>query len=133
MTEVKAASYDFDQEDLEVYRKFANSLSNISSAIYDDAKYETDIDEIVRKLEMCYQNSILEEYIQNTSKIISPFVNGGYKYFSKEQFPVYVLGDFVKLVKVSSPEQKRIILNHLWERLDQIEKIPNPAFDDLPF
>ena len=133
MTEVKAASYDFDQEDLEVYRNFANSLSNISSVIYDDAKYETDIDEIVRKLEICYQNSILEECIQNTFKIIAPFILGGYKYYSKKLFPVYVLRDFIKLMKSSSAEQKRIILNNLWERLDQIERIPNPALDDLPF
>lgn len=133
MTEIKASSYDFESEQLEVYRRFANYLSSISSKIYDDAKYETDIDEIIRKLEICYQNSILEEYIQNTSKIISSFVNGGYKYFPKEQFPVYVLGDFVKLVKVSSPEQKRIILNHLWERLDQKGKMANPKYDELPF
>lgn len=133
MTEIKASSYDFESEQLEVYRRFANYLSSISSKIYDDAKYETDIDEIIRKLEICYQNSILEECIQNTSKIISPFVNGGYKYFPKEQFPVYVLGDFVKLVKVSSPEQKRIILNHLWERLDQKGKMANPKYDELPF
>lgn len=58
---------------------------------------------------------------------------GGYNYFSEKQFPVYVLGDFVKLVKVSSPEQKRIILNHLWERLDQKGKMANPKYDELPF
>lgn len=104
ITEIKASSYDFEPEQLEVYRSFANYLSRISSTIYDDAKYETDIDEIVRKLEVCYQNSILEVNIQNNSKIISPFINGGYKYSSKEQFPVYVLRDFIKFAKVASPE-----------------------------
>jgi hypothetical protein len=133
MTEIKASGYDFETEQLEVYRRFANYLSSISSKIYFDAKYETNIDEIIRKLEICYKNSILEEYVQNTSKIISPFVDGGYKYFPKELFPVFVLGDFVKLVKTSSPEQKRIILNHLWERLDLKGKMANPKNDELPF
>lgn len=133
MTEIKTSYYNFEPKQLEIYRSFANYFSNILSKIYDDAKYETDIDEIIRKLEIIYQNSILEEYMQNTSKIISSFVNGGYKYFSKEQFPIYVLGDFIKLVKTLSPEQKRIILNHLWERLDQKERMSNPKNDELPF
>ena len=132
MTEVKASSYEFEQEELVIYRNFATYFSNISSKIYFDAKYETDVDEIVRKLEICYQNSILEEHIQDTSKIISPFINGGYKFFSDKVFPVYILGNFIKYIKNTSIVKKRIILNNLWERLDQKGRTYDTQ-NDLPF
>lgn len=133
MTEVKAFSYEFEQEELDTYRRFASSFSNVVSKIYDDAKYETNIDEIIRKLEICYQNSILEEHIQNSSKIVSPFINGGYQYLKKELVPIYILGDFINLLKNGSIIKRKIILNNLWERLDQKERKINPTHDDLPF
>lgn len=133
MTEIKIPNYSFDEEQIAIYRKFANYLSNISSKIYDDAKYETDIEEIIRKLEKCHQNSALEEHIQNTSKIIEAFVCGGFKYMSKELFPVAILADFIQFIKRVSSDKKRIVLNNLWERLDQKGRITNPKYDDLPF
>ena len=132
MTGVKASSYEFEQEELEIYREFAKYFSNVASKVYYDAKYETDIDEIIRKLEICYQNSILEEDIQNPSKIIAPFINGGYFFNPKELFPVSALGDFIKYVKKTSIVKKRIILNNLWERLDKKGRTPDPN-SELPF
>ena len=118
---------------MNTYRQFANYFSNITSKIYNDAKYETDVDEIIRKLEVCYQNSILEECIQNSSKVISPFIIGGYLYSKKELFPIYIVRDFISLMKTGSTIKRRIVLNNLWERLDQKERKVNPAHDDLPF
>lgn len=133
MTDVKVSSYEFAEEELNTYRQFANYFSNITSKIYNDAKYETDVDEIIRKLEVCYQNSILEECIQNSSKVISPFIIGGYLYSKKELFPIYIVRDFISLMKTGSTIKRRIVLNNLWERLDQKERKVNPAHDDLPF
>ena len=76
---------------------------------------------------------MLEENVQDPSKVIAPFINGGYGYLKKNTFPVYVLEEFIKLLKTSSDEKKRIILNNLWGRFDTKERIQNPKYEELPF
>lgn len=134
MTDVKVLSYEFIQNELDTYRGFANSLSNIISKIYTETKYKTNIDEIIRKLEICYQNSILEEDIQNVSNILLSFINrGGYTYLKNEFIPTYILRGFITLMKSASTIKKKIILSNLWEQFDQKGKIINSAHNDLPF
>lgn len=133
MTEINAQRYNFKQEDLDIYRRFADKVSEITQAIYDDAKYNTDVDEIIRKLELCHQNSILEEHVQRNANILMPFINGGLRYNTKKLFPTTILIDFITLIKDASSEQRRIILNNLWQRFDNVNRMVNPANDDLPF
>lgn len=133
MTEIKAQRFNFKQKDLDVYRRFADKISEIALAIYDDAKYYTDIDEIIRKLELCHQNSILEEHVQRNANILIPFINGGIRYSTKKLFSTTILIDFITFIKDASSEQRRIILNNLWQRFDNVNRIVNPANDDLPF
>lgn len=114
MTDVKVLSYEFSQNELDTYRGFANSLSNIISKIYTETKYKTNIDKIIRKLEICYQNSILEEDIQNVSNILLSFINrGGYTYLKNEFIPTYILRGFIILMKSASTIKKKIILSNL--------------------
>ncbi|MFA7492493.1 MAG: hypothetical protein WCZ43_03135 [Proteiniphilum sp.] len=133
MTEIEATDFDFEWEEKKTYRSFADNLSDILAKIYIDAKYETNIDEIINDLETLYNNSMLEENVQDPSKVIAPFINGGYGYLKKNTFPVYVLEEFIKLLKTSSDEKKRIILNNLWGRFDTKERIQNPKYEELPF
>lgn len=124
---------DFDENEKEVYRDFAASLQTVFSVIFEDTKYATDVDKIIKALEKTYQDSVLEEYIQNVVDVTRCFVIGAYRYRNNVQFESIVLHRFLELMKGFSVEKQKIVLNHLWKRLDTIARsIPDPV-DDLPF
>ena len=126
--------FEFSQEEIEVYRSFAEGLSNIISKLYFESEYSDDIDLIVSKLHEIHMNSLLEESIQNNNKLIQCFIAGNFKYKVKRDFSTSILGKFISMFNGQSNEKKKIILNHLWNRFDAIEReevfLPS---DDLPF
>lgn len=130
---ITEGGYDFnrfsDQERL-VYRKFADELKWGLNKIDIAAIYFSDIDKIVRSLDELYQSSILEDDVQNVSDLADCFVNGGYSCHIDRRMAVETLKHFVAWMKVASPEKRRIILTHLWKRLDTI---PRDYRDVLPF
>ena len=123
---------DFSYEDKETYRIFAISLTSVFSKIEQGTDYVVDIDKIETGLENIYRNSILEEYIQNPNSIVRCFVNGSYKYYKRAEFSLYILKDFINLMKSVSIDKKRIILNNLWQRLDTVDRYADYK-EDLPF
>lgn len=97
------------------------------------SKYNKNIDDILRKLEELYKNSILEDDIQNNNKLTAIFVNGQYSYYPKEKFTVSNLAAVIELFKSVSEDKRKIILNNLWERFDKVQKHKAEEHDDLPF
>lgn len=124
---------DFTPSEKIVYRAFADSLIELISKMPYGTKYKKDIEHIIKSLEELYKNSLLEEFIQNNNKLIIIFLDGQYSYFPKKQFKVETLSSMIKLLKSSSDDRKKIILNNLWERFDKIEKYFESNYDDLPF
>jgi serine/threonine-protein kinase len=127
---------DFSTKQKNDYLSFADGLKSLFSKIETDAEYKKEINTIFRELEDLYQNSILENDIQNINKLTRIFVTGNYKYFPKKIFKVKTLLDFIKLLKSNSEDRQKIILNNLWERLDSIERYSEFSIeehDDLPF
>jgi serine/threonine-protein kinase len=98
-------------------------------------KYNNDIEEIIKKLEELYKNSLLENEIQNNNKLTTIFINGMYSYYPRVVFSINNLLSIIQLLKSISQDKQKIILNHLWERFDTIERYAEKApFDvDLPF
>ncbi|HBL75181.1 MAG: serine/threonine protein kinase [Bacteroidetes bacterium GWF2_42_66] len=123
---------DFTHEDKQTYKSFASSLISIFSKIEQRSSYYTDLDKIVTGLEDVFRNSILEDNIQNPNSIARCFVNGSYKYYKHVEFSLFILKDFIKLIKSVSIDKKRIILNNLWQRLDTVERFFDDK-NDLPF
>lgn len=116
-----------------VYREFADNLFALISKMPFGTRYKKDIDQIIKSLEEIYKNSLLEEFIQNNNKLTVIFLDGQYSYFPKKQFKVDTLNSMIKLLKSSSADRKKVILNNLWERFDKIERYYETIDDDLPF
>lgn len=79
-----------------------------------------------------YKANLLEENIQNLSKLIGRFINGSYRYYTKEYVSNEIIKLFLDLLKRSSPEKRNIILINLHNRLDTVTKDVYDK-DDIPF
>jgi serine/threonine-protein kinase len=122
---------EFLDSEKKFYRYFAGAITNLMSKIDYNAEYISDINNILMQLEQIYRNSMLEEYIQNPSSLIKCFVNGQYSFFPNNLVSVSCVSDFIKLLKSTPDDKRKIIINNLWNRLDSI---PRRDFaEDLPF
>ncbi len=130
MTDIKNDSNHFDSTQLLIYQNFANGLSDILSGINVSTQYITDIDKITENLEDSYKRCMLESFVQNNSSIITIFLSGGYRFYRKKLFPVSHLKLFIDFLKSIPIEQKKIVLNNLWNRLDAKPRLTE---EDLPF
>ncbi|MGM8908907.1 protein kinase family protein [Psychrobacter sp. 1U1] len=114
----------------DIYKTFANGLEESLVSINDTAIYATDISEIVRNIGTLYKNSILEDYIQNNSSLIKCFIRGSFSYNGGENLEVDAIFKFHKFLSNSSKEKQKIIMNHVWHRLDRIRRVIDV---DIPF
>jgi serine/threonine-protein kinase len=132
------AGIQFDDEEMTVYRTFANALHSHITKIETGAKYRDDIERIQIALESAYRNVMLEQEMADAGPVLRCFIMGMY-YYRKRNFPVEALKGFVHLLKGSTIEQKRIIFANLHTKLSAIERYsppdPNldPPEDDIPF
>jgi serine/threonine-protein kinase len=121
----------FEKKEKETYSKMANSLTMACSSVQYSTKYVTDFEIINKGLENLYQKSMLEEFIQNNSLLVSCFINPPYRYNSgKAVVPVATVYEFKEWFNELSENKKRVVLNNLWLRFDNIHRKDS---DDLPF
>lgn len=127
---------EFDDEEVDDYRVFSTALSNCITKIREDVEITSSPDELMSSLESVYQKVRLESVIPDPSVIIRCFISGSY-YFRKQEFRVYVLRNFLDLMRNASSEKRRIIANNIVAKLEaiQVYKEPENSFadDDLPF
>jgi len=123
-------SFAFSEEDKTVYRTFAYQITSIFSEIESGSTYITDTDLIILELNRVYKDSVLEDYIQDSSSITSCFLKGPYRFHPSSNVPVLDVKDFLKLFKTATLDKQQIILNNLWRRLDTIKRY---QIADLPF
>lgn len=123
----------FTIEEKKIYQKFANDLTNILSNINIDADYINDIPTIIRDLSEVHRNSILEEHIQKQNYIARCFIKGTFSYWKNKEIDVETVYNFNKLLTSSSKERQKVIINNLWQRLDNIERHDPKTGDELPF
>lgn len=114
------------------YKNFADYLKKSVSKIEISAEYIQDIDTILMNLEKVARNSMLEDYVQNLSVIPKCFITGQFSYYKKDGCLVLYLNEFLKLIKSATDDKKRILINHIWQRLDTIERYEE-EINDLPF
>lgn len=131
ITEGSSLYHQFTHFDREIYKTFATSLTSIFSKILHGTNYVTDVDRIIQELDDIFQSSVLEDYIQNASQLSECFIKGGYTYYKDRKIEVTTVGNFITLMKGLSKEKQKVVLTHLWNRLDNIERESND--DELPF
>ncbi len=122
----------FTEQEKIIYQNFADSLESIFSDIDRDVEYITDIPNIIRNIQEVYRNSILEDYIQNKSRLARCFIKGDFRYWKNSEINVDVVNAFSKFLSSSSKEKQKIILNNLWQRFDKIDRYSSDV-EDLPF
>jgi serine/threonine-protein kinase len=123
----------FSKAERLTYQEFADNISEIITKMPYETKYEKNVEQIIKKLDELYKHSSLEENIQNNNKLTSIFLHGKYTYYPKINFKVTKLFNMIKLLKGSSQDKQRVILNNLWERFDKIQRFWETNIDDLPF
>jgi serine/threonine-protein kinase len=126
---------EFRDEEVEIYRKFANALMSITSKIAQSAKYLTEVTKIQSKLGEIYRSSMLEWEIPHSHRIIGCFVDGDYYYKRNQTVETQTVRDFMRLLKSCGGEQARVIIANLGTRLDTIKRYdPDQIQDeDIPF
>lgn len=123
---------EFSEWQKYAYKSFAECIEKVFSKIAYLSSYENNLIQIERGLQEAYSLSILEDFVQNPVILTRIFVKGKYYFKDKKVFPVQTLRDFLELMRTSSLDKKKIILNNLWQRLDSINRY-NEDDDDLPF
>lgn len=124
---------DFSYLDKLTYQSFAIGLVRIFAKISNDSEYISDLDKIIMNLETIYRDSILEDMLQNPKQLARCFIFGEYYYSKGAEIKVETLKSFLNILKSSSKDRKKIILNNLWQRLDNIERYTRKIEEDLPF
>lgn len=122
---------NFTEEEKEIYRKFANTLS--AAIRYYISEYDPirDDNEILNNLANLIRRSSLENSIQDNSLLINCFIKGGYNYSTRVDIEVSIISDFYRLLDSLSPYKKKIVLDNIDARLSTIKV--EIIEDDLPF
>ncbi len=107
---------------IDIYASFENGIEYISN-----------VDQILQNLEDAQLNSYLEDYVHNNLLIASAFIKGNFKYKKYTGFSTIYLNNFIEFLKPLSKEKQRIVLNNIWQRLDNIKRTYPEPVDDLPF
>lgn len=127
---------DFSDDELEVYRSFANALSAHITKIETGTKYFDDMQRIIRQLRSQYQKWMLEEDVPDAAYVTRCFIDGSY-YYKVRGFSVAIVRSFIDLVRRCSAERANIMLANLHSRLDQVPRYDEgenkPRGDDIPF
>ena len=136
LSESEFTGFEFSEEEKANYQTFAIPLESLFSKIQDDAEYVREPEIIIRSLDSLYRDSLLEEYVQDISSLTKCFVKGMYRYFPKQKFEVEKVKDFSSFLKSLSTEKQKVVINHIFIRIDKIEKY-NALLefdpDDIPF
>ena len=130
-----SANYFTDNE-MSIYREFAEQLTNAISKIDTDAKYYNEIESVENHLNNCYRSVMLEEFVPTNKVVTSCFVNGSYYFSRNKSISVNSLKQFIDLLKSCGKEKKEIIMANIQSRLEAIDKYEKPLNseeDDIPF
>lgn len=120
---------EISEEDKEIYRSFSNELCNTISCFLDEKTFSTNIQNIEFKLAEVIQHNCFEELIVNIPELISVFIPGTYRYYSRRNVYVYTLKQFYTWFTNLSEESKELVINNLNWKLSQIEI----QYSEIPF
>jgi serine/threonine-protein kinase len=125
---------DFSEEQQEAYRVFASAIARSITKIENTTKYATDVNQIVVQLDELYRSMMLEETVPDTAVVTRCFITGTY-FYKNGYLQVDEVKNFLKLLKTSTEDQRRIVLANLHTRLNAIKRYSPapPSDDDMPF
>lgn len=135
MAERKFNEFKFSDNEIQIYRNFANSLTDLISSIEGTAsEYENNNSKILEDLSSVVRKNQLNENIYNAHKIAQAFLRTSFRFSTREIFPFEKLQNFVQLLESSTTEKRSLIIENLWNRIDEIPRTWEELDDDdIPF
>ena len=128
-----AVEIEFTEYEVAIYQNFAEYISAVFRKINTNAEYIMDIEVIIDNLRKGYNNSMLEQQVQNNNVITRCFIKGEYTYSTSAYLGVQSLKDFLEMLEGFSKDKQKVVINNIWQRLDSIEREDPSLADDLPF
>jgi len=114
------------------------SLADQITQLEPSTQYVDDIGRITLQLNDVYRSFMLEPWVPDAAVVLNCFITGTY-YYIDDGLPVVTVKDFLRLLKITTDEKRRIILSNLHTRFDAIPRCferdenDNFSYDDIPF
>lgn len=131
--EGKFAELSFSHDEILTYREFSDELCSVISSIQTDARFERDHIKILAKLEDLYLKTMLEETLAAPNKLVSVFVLGAFRFWTKSDVLVETLIGFIELLRGLSNEKRSIVIDNLLLRLEASERTMPELDVEIPF
>lgn len=126
--------YDFSEEERLIYINFAENMVSHIIAVNSELKFVENSKELLNSLQIIIKECLLEEYLQDNSKLISCFVKSGYRYKLKKEIPVSCIREFYRMFLKFPTSKQDIVLTNIVARLKTISIFtPDIEEDDIPF
>lgn len=122
---------EFTEEEKSIYCTFANSLVLHLSYMRNDFTPIYEPKDVINLLENLIRDCLIEEVLQDNSKLISCFIKNNYYYNSRKDIEIQDIRNFYKFIKKQNLIKQKIILNSIITRLGTIPIKPDE--DELPF
>lgn len=122
---------NFTTKDKEVYRDFADKLSEKINTYYNYYEPINDLNIIINRLSALIRNNSLENYIQDNSALIKCFIENNFIYNAYPDIKLSIVTNFYELLLRLDPFKQKIVLDNINMRLSNINVEEN--VDDLPF
>lgn len=127
---------DFSDQEREIYRDFADAICWHITKIEHGAQYSKDAELVQKQLEDVYRRLLLERTVPDSALVLRCFLPGNY-YYKKSGLSVEPVKNFLRLLKASTEERRRVIFANLHTRLDSLPRysaeVPGITDDDVPF
>ena len=123
---------NFSDTEKDTYRLFADLLCYGITKIESQSRYN-ELPNTIKKLELVYQQNMLEKFVQNSNNIARAFISGTFYYRNKSYFYLYALKDFLDMLKKMNTEKQKILMMNIHNRLDSIGRYSDDFPDDIPF
>jgi serine/threonine-protein kinase len=108
---------EISQEDKNIYRAFADLVSQALIAFINEREFNYDTVMFVTKLEKALSNNIYEDVIQKNEDIIGSIVNGAFRFTNGVNIPNDVVKKFLVWFKSSKPQSQKLILANIITKL----------------
>ncbi len=134
----KFPEFEFSDSERKAYQVFVEQVCDCLVTIDRTAKFQTDEEIAVRKLEAVYRSGMLSEFVPRVVLVLACFINGTFSYRRDGQIEVSALKSFLSLFSQVTEERRGIVFANLYTRLGGIErttrKEPPPIDEDqVPF
>lgn len=121
----------FKDEEKAVYLAFANALTSHINSMHNEVKLVVEPTKVVSLLESVVKDCLLEDVLQDNSRLINCFVSSAYNYRTNKDIPVNEIRGFYRLLKKLPLMKQKILLSNISTRLNSLPVKYDG--DDIPF